>query len=788
MLRNYATVARRAISRRPGFAALNVLGLALGLAGCFLIVLFIQHERGFDRFHEHGDRIFRLTYASGDGGERSATTAAGFASVLEDRFPEVERVIRIEQQRTPYLRLPGGEVRQPGMLTLADDGFFEVFNFPLLRGTPETALADPYSIVLREGVARALFGDEDPIGQRLALNDRFDLTVTAVAADPPLNSTIRFDAVAPFRLITEFMGDGALDDFTNFNFMTYVLLRPGSDPGALAAGTDGVVREQFGEDTPYTSIYQPLPAIHFDTGVRFDYTTTRDPRYLWVFGAIALLILVLACVNFTNLATAQALQRAREVGVRKSLGARRGQLASQFLGESVLLAVAATLLALVLALLAAPLFNDAINSTSRLDVRQPGLLALLVGIGLAAGLLAGGYPALYLSAFRPAVVLRGAPAGGGRAPVLRRALVVFQFAATAFMLVATLTVYRQLGYVQSQALGFEQELVVSVNAPPPLWASYDAFRDAALASPHVASVSRGTVPGRVNTNRGYNWPGQNGDEMGQAFWTLLADENHLGTLGIELLAGRDFIASEADHHDAYIINEAAARQLGYAPAEAVGQPFRAWDRPMGTIVGVTSDFHFQSLHAAVEPVVINFKPDWLGGVVVRLAPGHLPSAIDALRASWEPFAPGYALEYTFLDADIGRLYFTEQRLARLFGLFAGLAVLIACLGLFGLAAYSAEQRRREIGVRKVLGASTPRLVALLSTDFLKLVGIALVVAAPLAYLAMSRWLEGFAYRVSLGAGVFAAAAAIAVGIALLTVSYHAIRAATADPVHAIRSE
>jgi putative ABC transport system permease protein len=790
MLTNYLIVTLRALLKRPGYTALNVFGLGLGLAGCFLIVLFIQHERSFDRFHENADRIHRLIYARGEDPQRYATTGAGFAGLLQERFPEVERVIRVEQNRMPHLRLPNGEMRQAGVVTLADDGFFEVFSFPLLHGRAEEALDDPRSIVLTETSARSLFGDADPIGQTVGWGDQFDLTVSAVAADPPENSTVRFDMVAPFRLLTQLAGPNALEDFTNFNYMTYVLLHAHVDRAALEERAVSVARERFGENSNYRPIFQPLMSLHFDRGVMFDYASIRNPRYLYVFGAIGLLILLLACVNFTNLATARATQRAKEVGVRKTLGSGRRELIGQFLGESVLLALVATMVGLGMAALAAPAFNEAINSTAGVRLAQPALLALLLAIGVAAGVLAGSYPAFYLSAFRPASVLKGDLSLGRGTPRLRRGLVVFQFAATAFMLVATITVYRQLGYMQTHDLGFDQEHVITVRPPAPIRQRYDAFRQELLSSPHVAAVSRGNVPGAVRTNRGYNWPGGAEDsEQGSGFWTLIADPDHRETLGLELVAGRWFIESEADEQDAYILNETLTRQLGWTPKEAVGQPFRAWDRPMGQVVGVARDFNFQSLHSAVEPVVMNYKPDWLGSeVAVRLAPGHLPSALADVRAHWETFAPGYAFEYTFLDEVFGELYRSEQRLGRLFGLFAGLAVLIACLGLFGLAAYSAEQRTREIGVRKVLGARPAQLVGLLSKDFARLVVIGVVIASPVAYWAMSRWLEAFAYRVELGPGVFLAAGLLALAIALVTVSSLAYRAATTDPINALRSD
>jgi putative ABC transport system permease protein len=785
MLRNYLAIALRTLRKQPGYTLINVGGLGLGLACCFLIVLFIQHELSYDAFHEKGDRIVRLTRGFETVDQRTANSASGYAPILQATFPEVEHAVRFEHHRSPYLRVGQQETRRVKGMALADTAFFQVFGFDLLRGNPATVLDGKYNVVLSETTARSLFGEADPMGQTITYNDRFDLTVTGIMADVPDNSHLQFNYVGSFLLMPEFMGENALADFTNYNYYTYLLLRPGTDVEALEAKITQRMREQFGEESTYVAGLQPLDDIHFNTTLLYDTGTSRDIRYLYVFGAIGLFILLIACVNFMNLATARATQRAKEVGVRKTLGSTRPQLIGQFLGESVVLSVLAIALGLGLATALMPVFNEAIGVTTTFDLARVGTLTLLVGIGLVAGLLAGSYPAFYLSAFHPARVLKGDVHRGRGAPLLRKGLIVFQFAISAFMIVATLTVYNQLRHMQSQDLGFDKERVVFLSPAPPIRDSYETFRQELLARPRVTNVARGYLPGRVGTNRGYNWPGQGGDEQGDSFWTLIAEPGYLETLDIDLVAGRDFSWSmPTDTHDTYILNEAAVEQLGWT--NAVGKPFRAWDRPMGTVIGVVDDFHFQSLHQQVQPVVINYKPNWLGTVVVRLAPGDVSEALDAVRATWRTFAAGYAFDYTFLDEDYDRLYRSEERLAKLFGVFAGLAILIACLGLFGLAAYMAQQRTKEIGVRKVLGASVTQIVALLSKDFAVLVLIGLVVATPLAYVVMQRWLSDFAYHTALGPETFLLAGVLALLIAFLTVSYQAWRAATVDPVQSLR--
>ncbi len=779
MLRNYLKIAYRNLKRRKGYTFINVGGLGLGLACCFLIMLFVRHELSFDRFHEKAERIYRILPADEQGPAASTPSATGpdVAAV----FPGVEAFVRVRPYGSPYLKVDGRSRRVSDYFK-ADPSFFEVFDFPLLRGNPETALIDPHSLVLTESSARALFGSENPMGKTVTYGDDIELTVTGVMADVPANSHLQFSYLGSFNMLPELRGEGALHNYTDLNYHTYLLLQQGTDAAALERQMSELVAERY---EGYSVRLQPLTNIHFATDIRFDAAITRSIRYLYVFSAVALLILLIACVNFTNLATARATQRAKEVGVRKAVGAQRRQVVFQFLGESVLLSLLALGLAFVLVMLLMPTFGTVIGAEVNLG-GSLDVIVLFIGIGLAAGLLAGSYPAFYLSAFRPARVLKGDQAQQRSGRWLQKALIVFQFAAAIVLLVGTFTVYDQLHFMRSQDLGFEEEHVLFFQAPASVESGYDAFKQELLQNPQIQSVALSTPPGRVGTNRGYNWPGATREEdEGDDFWTIIAGSGYLETMGIDLKAGRAF-ASMADTQDVYILNETAVQMLEWE--DPVGHSFRAWDRPMGRVIGVVEDFHFQSLHSQIEPVVINFKPGWVSTVAVRVAPGALPGALDYIQSVWDRFSPGYAFNYTFLDEDFGRAYAAEEALIQRFGFFAAGAILIACLGLFGLAAYAAERRTKEIGVRKVLGASTPGLMALLSKDFLMLVGIAFVIAAPLAYYAMNRWLQDFAYRIDIGVGVFALAGVLAVLIALATVSYQALRAALADPVEALRSE
>ncbi|MDX1532140.1 MAG: ABC transporter permease, partial [Rhodothermales bacterium] len=467
MLKNYLTIAVRTLRKQLGYTVITVGGLALGLACAFLIVLFIQHERSFDRFHDHGDRIVRLL-PIWDGSPK-ASTPAGLAPDIQAAFPDIEAFVRVQPARRPYLKV-GGESRRVEGYALADPTVFEVFDgFELLRGDPATALADPHSLVLTERAAGALFGAEDPLGQTVTYGGGADLTVTGLMADPPPNSSLDFDYLGSFDYIAEQHGAGALTDYTNHNYLTFFLLRPGTDIGALEAKMTEWGRERLFEDDPDAgplAALQPLAAIHLTPGVVFEYLPTRDPRYLYVFGAVAVLILLIAAVNFTNLATARAVQRAREVGVRKAVGADRGQLVAQFLGESVLLGTLGIAVALALVVLLLPVFNDVIGADIRFGMEGLQTVALLVGIGLAVGLLSGAYPALYLSAFDPSRVLKGELTRGSGGTWLRRGLIVFQFAVSVVLIVGTLTVHDQLRYMRAQDLGFDREQILFFAQSP----------------------------------------------------------------------------------------------------------------------------------------------------------------------------------------------------------------------------------------------------------------------------------------------------------------------------------
>jgi putative ABC transport system permease protein len=808
MLKNYLVIALRNLRRRPGYAAINVAGLAVGMACCLLIGLYARDELSFDRFHEGADRIATVGFGFGSsgpgGGGPSLTTPYPLAPTLEAELPEVESAVRTRGPwEHPVARAAQGredERRSERRVLYTDPAFFEVFDgFRLLRGDPATALDGPGAAVITEETARLFFGDEDPLGQTLhfeVFGAPSAVTVGGVAEAPPPNSTVQFDLVAPMMLFPPILR--VEDEWGAFMFKTYLRLRAdaGNDAAALTAKVQAAVAKHA-EDTfdgeqvenffavPLTSVY--LSDLHRAEGI------AGQRRYLALFGAVALFVLLLAVINYVNLVTAQSTRRAREVGVRKTLGAGRGQLARQFLSESVLLSAAALALAFGLVALGLPAFNALFGKTLTLG----GLSLLVLGVGVAAGV----YPAFVLSRFEPARVLRGrggAAVGGGG---LRRTLVVVQFAVTVTLLVGTITVHQQLRFMQAKDLGFDGDQVVTVELPSNTTPDRrEAIRADVRAQSGVAATSVATaVPARFGVTMPL-LPEEASAEAQPAdpdapvsFTPAVVDAGFVETLGVGLVAGRNFPRDRVGGERGYLLNEAAVRALGWTPEEAVGKPFDyRTDAPGGEVIGVVEDFHTESLHETVGPVILqrHASESWSSGrmLIARLRADDLAGALGQVEGVLARYAPDVPFEYAFLDDTFDAMYRTEERLARVFTTFAGLAVFIACLGLFGLAAFTAERRTKEIGIRKTFGASVAHLVALLTADFVKLVAVGFAVAAPLGWWAMSRWLDGFAYRVDLGAGVFAFAGALALVVAVAAVGTHAVRAAHADPVQSLRSE
>lgn len=807
MLRNYLTTAWRHLGRQKGYTLVNVAGLAAGIATCLLIGLYVQHHLQYDRFHDDAERIARLTRQTVTDGrvtDRQANTPAALGPTLRDTYAGVGAAVRFMFPYPNDVLVTIGAQRfyEPGFLWV-DASVFEVFDFPLVRGTSETALSAPYSVVISETLAQRYFGDADPIGQTLTIQGwtEDEYTVTGVLKDVPEASHLQFTMLGSMtgldRVYTAlFEGEGA---WTNSVMYTYIRLTGAAARDQLAEALPAFTERHLGtfgaqRGRTYRFALQPLTRVHLDADLRTIIDTPVDVRYLYLFGAIALLVLAVAGVNFVNLTTAQAARRAHEVGVRKAMGSARGQLVAQFMGEAMLLSSLALIVALGLVHVAAPLLRDAADVALRVDWTDPVLWGGGIGLVLLIGGLAGWYPALLLSSAQPVQALRNRGLDGGRGRRLRQGLIAFQIAVTIVLVAGTGVIQEQLDFVRTTSLGFNQEQVVVVPIRDAATRQRaDVLKRAWTEHPDVASVTAASgVPGRLMLSD--RWPvvRVDGADASVSLLAMMADPDFVETMGIELVAGRDLsTAIPADQTSAFLLSTSAVQALGFAsPQAALGERVR-WqqgDGKTGTVIGVVRDVHTRSLHETIEPMLIHVFPERYSTFALRLRGGDLAGTLEAIEARWAAHVPGQPFDYAFLDDTIDRLYRTDEQIGRLTGLFAVLAIAIACVGLFGLAAYTAARRRKEIGIRKVLGATAGSVIALLSGEYVRLVGLAFIVATPLAYLAAQQWLQNFAYRIELGPWIFIGAGGLALAVALLTVSTQALRAARVDPATVIRTE
>lgn len=790
MLRNYLTIALRNLRREKAYAAINLIGLAVGVACVLLVFLFVQNELSYDRYHEHAGRIYRVIadMQFGDHKMREPQTEGPLAAALVENFPEVERSVRIWFRRGGEVSV-GDQRYSLGNIISTDSSLFDVFTFPLLGGDPGTALQRPYTAVLSRSSAERMFGDEDPIGQVVysdLVGEEMPYEITGIMENVPANSHFRFDMAVSFATIHETrLGTG----WGAFQFFTYVLLREGHSAGQLEAKLPEFIRTvgepESVDDLNLTYELQPLLQVHLG---QESAPEKGDMRYVYLFSAVAVLILLIAGANYMILATARSINRRREVGVRKALGAQRLQLVGQFLSESLLLALVAVPVALAVMLPTIPAVNAWLDLELSLDISRNG--PFLIGVGLTVlfiGLVAGAYPAFFLSADAAANVLRGRSRTGLAGVRFRKVAVVLQFGVAVALLAATAIVYAQLRYVVSKDLGFVRENVVVVDLSPEAQDKRDLLKLAALQHSEVVSAAlTGGMPGiAVGSRAPLAEKGEDWREAPSAYF-MSVDADFIKTYKVNLTVGRGIEEERgADSTSGVILNEAAVRSLG-------------WEQPLGRglytlmghreIVGVVQDFHVQSLHALIDPVVLQLNPQEFYRLSVRIQPEKIREALTGLEKDWARIVPGEPFNYKILDDEIDALYRSEQRFGQLFAVFGGLAVFVACLGLFGLATFTAEQRTKEIGIRKVLGASASAIVVLLSKDYIKLVAVAFVLAAPLAYFGMERWLEGFAYRVEPSVGALVVAGASALLIALATVMWQSIKAARANPADSLRYE
>lgn len=794
MLKNYLKTALRNFQRHKGFTAINLVGLAVGLAGCLLIGLYVQDELAYDRFHEKGDRIYRL-------GE--STVGWPYGRIVEAEYPEVEKVVYLRSYPTFSIKHEGQHFFEP--MLYADAGFFQLFDFPLVEGDPLAALAAPYTLVLSEALAHKLFGKNPALGRTLMLSDSLAFTVSGVARVPQ-QSHIQFDALLSFETLRALNPDWFEAEMANgwidLNVVNYVLLREGVDAEAFAAKIRNLPQERAGDYlSRWGSSYQlnldPMNRIYLHSAYGNQLGPQSAIDYVYLLGIVGLFLLLIAIINFVNLTTAHSVERAKEVGVRKVVGSNRGALIRQFLGESSLMCLLAVILAVGLVALALPLFNDlALKQYAAGNLITLPVALALVGLALAVGLLAGFYPALSLSASQPIEMLKGRFATGRRGGRLRQGLVVFQFAISGALTLGTLVVLNQLRYMQTQDLGFDGEQVVVVDARQApgkaLTQRSEVLKQALATHAAVEKVSAlWAVPGR-NGWRGQisfpeGWP--DGESISLEY--VAVDYDFVETLGLKIVAGRAFDRAFApDEKTAVLINEAAVEAARWAsPEEAIGKGFASpgSGKPEGVVIGVVEDYHHHGLQQRIDPMMFGIRPG-NGLFALRIKAAEADAVVAHLKKTWTQFFAEYPFDFFFLDEHFARQYEQEQRLMRIFSTFAALTILIACLGLFGLAAFTAAQRTKEIGVRKVMGASVTQITVLLVKDFLKWVLVAFLVAVPITYYAMSKWLEDFAYRTTIGFDIFLLGGLLLLSVALATVSYQAVRAAVAHPAQSLRYE
>ncbi len=801
MFKNYLKTTIRHLLKYRTYSFINIAGLAVGMTCCILILLYVRDELRYDRFHERADRIYRLTLSTEKDQPTNANTSFNQGPALAAEFPEVEAIVRFRKMGWGEKRVFAHHDNRfyEDRFFYADENAFNVFGFPFLRGNPQTALAEPFSIVITAAMSQKYFGHDNPLGETISLDpyndgEFTDYKITGVVKDIPHYSHIKFDFLASFASQKDLKIMEGRRGWGLESVFTYVLLKPQAVAETVQARLPAFLEKHLGKDHWYSVHLQPLTDIRLHSKLRAELEPNGDIAYVYIFSAIAAFILLIACINFMNLATAQSAQRTKEVGLRKVVGAFRSELVKQFLLESICLSLFALAIAFILIEASLPFLNSVVGKQIAIAYATDlPFAAMMFGLALVTGVVAGSYPALFLSASRPIDSLTGKTSGGRKAAViLRKGLVIFQFAISAILIVCTTVVYYQMQFLRAKNLGFDRELIVIAPLNNPIRNNYRAAKHELLQHPNLLAMSlTEQVPAKAGNGAGYKieeW------KESEGLTRFFADHDFLKTYGIGLVAGRDFDEKiPTDATTAFMVNEAFVRLAAWkSPAEAIGRSIRMshgrkdYD---GRIVGVVKDFNIYSFRESISPLVINIMPmDKLNFVSFRLARQEVTETIEHLRSVWSKFAPNYPLDYYFLDDDFARLHQADQQLGRVFQAFAWLAIGIACLGLFGLAAFTAERRTKEIGVRKVLGATVANVVTLLSRDFVKLVLVANLIAWPLAWYAMNKWLQSFAFRVAVQWWVFALAGGIALLIALLTVSTQAIRAALANPVEALRYE
>jgi len=777
MFTNYFKMALRFIKKRKAFSFINILGLAVSMACCLFITLWIFDELSFDKFHTDSDQIYQVL-----GNGRISSTPLPLAAALKETFPEVIHASRCEGIGGPLFRR-GDKAFYENGVAVVDPDFFKIFSFPFLRGDPNTAMEDMYSIVISEKIANKFFPGEDPLGKVLTVNDELDLTVRGVMKDIPQNSTLRFDIAFHYDIrIAHFTPPGAdPNSWGWWSPSTFLKLQKDVSIAAFDQKITTFFQSKFekGNDD------EALAALPF-TERRFFFWNTQ--QFIMIYSVIAIFIVLMSCINFINLSTARSANRACEIGIRKVVGAFRKNLIFQFLGESFFLTLAALVTALLIVSTVLPFFNSLTGKQITADsLYQPSILLIMFGLVLFTAIASGSYPALILSSFKPIQVMKGHLNLGSSGSGFRKILVVFQFSISIILIVGTGVVYKQLNYIKTKDIGYAKDQLITISLKGESRRSYDILKNRLNADSRILGVTgmADDLPNFWSTSSTAEWEGKDTTKEIHIGFNFV-DYDVAKTLGIELVEGRDFSKEfMADAESGYLVNEELAKLMGVK--SAVGRPFKEFGKA-GNIIGVFKNTHFQPLTNQINPLYFQLNPARISNLVLRVPTENMPATIQFIKETWEEIIPLYPFEYRFVDADFDRAYVNIERMGRLANVFTLFAIFIACLGLFGLASFTAEQRSKEIGIRKVLGASLPGIVVLLSREFTKWVLVANLIGWPVAYLVMHRWLQNFAYRVNMGIGIFILSGLAALTIALVAISYQTIKAATSNPVDSLRYE
>lgn len=809
MIKNYFKLAFRNLAKHKFISFINLFGLTVGLTCCLLITFYILDELSYDKFNKNADNIYRVTrtFYNADGAKslNLSTVAPPFGYYLPGDFPEIKKMTRLLENGQTPMRYGEKKFNEKNVF-FADENLFDVFSVKVIKGNPQKSLSEPFSVMLTEEEAKKYFGNEDPMDKTIRFNSQFDFKVTGIYKAFPSNAHLHPGVLLSFNSLrdTAVYGDENLrTNWGNNSFFTYLLLPDHYDPKKMVAQFPAFIDRHMDpkdyngkKPSLFTKLdLQKLTDIHLRSHTDYEAEPNGDIKRVYIFSAIALFILLIACINYMNLSTARSALRAKEIGIRKVIGARKKELILQFLGESVLMCWIAIILACLFSYFTLPLLNTIAGKEINFSLlAQSKIIIPLLITPFLLGIIAGLYPALYLSSFQPVKTLKGLFKTKGGNVSFRQVLVVTQFSIGIILIITTMIVFQQLHYMQKKSLGFDKDRIVTMGYTNEVSKQYDAFRTELLQDASFKSISRSSrIPtGRLLDNMGASiYKGDSLTPLSTDIKYVSADYDFTSTFGIPLVAGRFFSRDFGTDTSSFVINESAVKALGWKNAEdAIGKQF-VYGGTKGNVIGVLNDFHFESMHQAIGPMIFLMLPPrqvYYNNLSVKIASKNIAASMASLGNLWKKYFPETPFDFTFLDENFDKLYDAEQRQATLFTSFACIAIIIACLGLFGLSAFAISQRIREIGVRKVLGANTGSLVGLLSKDFLKLVVLAALLAFPIAWYAMNNWLKDFAYRISINWWVFLLAGVLAAIVAFVTVSFQAIKAAVANPVKSLRTE